>query len=89
MDLEAEGGQDIPERAQQPVIDDFKEACHGSGSVVGPATAESMAMAFLLACLAVQSLQATAGGSMTRTLVEFEDGWRTGQRNAGALPLLS
>ena len=26
---------------------------------------------------------------VARTLVEFEDGWKKGQREAGALPLLS
>ncbi len=61
-------GEDVPEGAQQPVIDDLEEACHGNGSLICPETSETMAMASLAACLAVQSLQIIPGGSCGQDL---------------------
>ena len=29
VDVDARDEKDLPERAQQPVIDDLEEACHG------------------------------------------------------------
>lgn len=64
----ATDGEDVPEGAQQPVIDDFEEACHGNGSLICPETSETMAMASLAACLAVQSLRIIPGGSCGQDL---------------------
>lgn len=64
----ATDGEDVPEGAQQPVIDDFEEACHGNGSLICPETSETMVMASLAACLAVQSLRIIPGGSCGQDL---------------------
>ena len=64
----ATDGEDVPEGAQQPVIDDLEETCHGSGSLICPETSETMAMASLAACLAVQSLRIIPGGSCGQDL---------------------
>ncbi len=66
--VEATDGKDVPEGAQQPVIDDFEEACHGIGSLTCPETSETMAMASLAASLAVQSLRIVPGGSCGQDL---------------------
>ena len=64
----ATDGEDLPEGAQQPVIDDLEETCHGSGSLICPETSETMALASLVACLAVQSLWIIPGGSYGQDL---------------------
>lgn len=82
--------EDVPEGAQQPVIDDLEEACHGNGSLICPESSETMAMASLAACLAVQSLRI-----IPRWLVwpgpwlSLRTGGKKSQREAGTLPLLS
>ena len=66
--VEATDGEDVPEGAQQPVINDLEETCHGSGSLICPETSETMALASLAACLAVQSLRFIPGGSCGQDL---------------------
>ena len=66
--VEATDGKDVPEGAQQPVIDDLEQACHGNGSLICPETSETMVMASLAACLAVQSLRVIPGGSCGQDL---------------------
>ena len=68
MIMGATDGEDVPEGAQQPVIDDLEETCHGSGSLICPEASETMAMASLAACLAVQSLRIIPGGSCGQDL---------------------
>ena len=60
--------KDVPKGAQQPVIDDLEETCHGYGCLICPETSETMAMASLAACLAVQSLRIIPGGSCRQDL---------------------
>lgn len=80
----------VPEGAQQPVIDDLEEACHGNGSLICSETTETMALASLAACLAVQSLRIIPGGSLVaRTLVEFDkDGLEKGPAGGGDLAVV-
>ena len=61
-------GEDVPEGAQQPVIDDLEKACHGKGFLICPKTTETMVLASLAACLAVQSLRIIPGGSCGQDL---------------------
>ena len=83
-------GEDVPEGAQQPVIDDFEEACHGNGSLICPKTTETgSGFSGCVSCCPVVAnyprwlLWPGPWLSLTRT------GWKKGQREAGALPLLS
>ena len=64
----AREGEDVPEGAQQPVIDDLEEACHGNGSLICSETTETICLASLAACLAVQSLRIIPGGSCGQDL---------------------
>ena len=61
-------GENVPEGAQEPVIDDFEEACHGKGSLICPRTRETMFLPSLAACLAVQSLRFIPRGSCGQDL---------------------
>lgn len=42
----AREGEDVPEGAQQPVIDDLEEACHGDGCLMFSETTETMGSGF-------------------------------------------
>ena len=78
--------KNLPERAQQPVIDNLEETCHGEGFL--DCQDFRRLWLWLLGLRPVLSSRCSLS-QVARSLVEFEDGLEKSKREAGTLPLSS